>query len=307
MPVVPGFYQWVCFTPETTYGVYNGAGTAVWVRLTGDDSFAPVKVPARTVIRSADAANRRITNVSARYAVSAGLKTPLYPSQAGTWLAAAATLAGTPLNVASYTADHWDGQVIRRYLGGVCSSLDLTSSADSQYANLAMNWVFQKVDDANPATLPAPAETSFPSESPYLHTELSGSGYFKVGASAITQFDQFHLSIKNTIIARFYESSTIAFAIWGGRDVDLMTHLTYVDTTWRANYENQSAIALTAEFYRSALRTLALDFKTVDIVADRSVSRPLGGVMEQGFTAQAFYDITATPSPTDFAFTAAFT
>lgn len=301
MAVVPGFYQWVCFTPETSYGVYNSTGTAVWVRLTGDDSFTPNKVAARTVIRSADAQNRRITNVSARYAVSAGLKMPVYPSQIATWLGAAATLSGTPLNVTSYTADHWDGQVIRRYLGGVCQSMELASSVDKQYADLSSQWVFQAVDDANPATLPAPAETVFPSESPYLHTELTGK--FTVGASAITQFDQLHLSIKNTIVAKFYESPTIAFAQWCGRDIDLQTHLTYVDTTWRADYENQTALALKAEFYRSATKNLTLDFKTVSILSDRSVSRPLGGVMEQGWTAQAFYDATNT---TDFAFTAAY-
>ena len=303
MAVVPGFYQWVCFTPETTYGVYNGTGTAVWVRLTGDDSFTPTKTPARTVLRSADAQNRRITNVYAgRYAVAAGLKMPVYPSQIGTWLGAAASLSGTPLNCTSYTADYWDGQVIRRYLGGVCSGLDLTSSADSQYASLSSSWIFQAVDDANPATLPAPAETSFPSESPYLHTELTGK--FTVGATAITQFDQLHLSIKNTIAAKFYEAPTIAFAQWCGRDIDLQTHLTYVDTTWRADFENQTALALKAEFYRSATKNLTLDFKTVSILSDRSDSRPLGGVMEQGWTAQAFYD---TANTTDFAFTAAYT
>lgn len=300
---VPGFYQWAIATPETSYGVYNAAGTPIYIRLAGDDSFTPVKVPARTVIRSADASNRRITNVSSRYAVSAGLKTPLYPSQAGAWMGAAATLTGAPLNVGSYTFDHYDGVVIRRYLGMVCQSMDLTSTADAQYASLSMNWIGQKTDDANPSSFPAPAESNFPSESPYLHTELAGNGYFKVGGVTITQFDQLHLSIRNTIIAKFYESPTIAFAIWGGRDVDLQTHMTYVNTTFRGDFENQTALALTASFNRSATKHLDLNFETVDIISDRSVSRPLGGVQEEGWTAQAFYDPANT---NDFAFTAAF-
>src|SRR5438270_380435 len=116
MAVVPGFYQWLKLTPETTYGTYNAGGTAAWIRLAGDDAFAPQKVPAKTIIRSADASNRRITNVSSRYAVSAGLKTPLYPSQAQFLLTAAATLSGTPPNIGSYTADFWDGQATRRFL-----------------------------------------------------------------------------------------------------------------------------------------------------------------------------------------------
>lgn len=300
---VPGFYQWAVATPETSYGVYNAAGTPIYIRLAGDDSFTPAKVPARTVIRSADASNRRITNVSSRYAVSAGLKTPLYPSQAAAWMGAAATLSGAPLNIGSYTFDHYDGVVIRRYLGGVMQSFDLTSTADSQYANLGMQWVFQKVDDANPSAFPAPDESNFPTESPYLHTELTGSGYFKVGGVAISQFDQLHLSIKNTIAAKFYENPYIAFAIWAGRDVDLQTHMTYVNTTFRDDFEDQTALSLTASFYRAATKHLDLNFETVDFISDRNVSRPLGGVMEEGWTAQAFYDAANT---NDFTFTAAY-
>jgi|SRR6185312_5488882 len=301
MAVVPGFYQWVRWTPEATYGTFNGSGTAFWQRIEGDDGFNATKVPARTVIRSADAQNRRITNVSSRYAVSASVRTPGYPSQIGTWLGAAATLTGTPLNVGSYTADHFDGQVIRRYLGGVCSTLDLTSSSDRQYADLASQWVFQSVDDANPATLPAPAETVFPSESPYLHTELATK--FTLGGVALTQFDQLHLTIRNIIAAKFYELPTIAFAQWCGRDVDFQTHLTYFDTSLRADYEAQTALTFVAEFYRSATKNLTLTFETADIISDRSVSRPLGGVQEQGITVQAFYDMA---NSTDFAFTAAY-
>jgi hypothetical protein len=300
MAVVPGFYQWVRFTPETTYGVFNSGGTPFWVRLEGDDGFNAQLVPARTVIRSADAWNRRVTNVSSRYAISANLRTPAYPSQVGVLLGAAATLTGsTPPVISSYTADHFDGQVIRRYMGGVNSVLDLTSSADSQYADLATQWVFQQKDDSNPATLPAPAETVFPSESPYLHTELAGK--FTLAGAAITQFDQFHLTIRNTIAAKFYENAYIAFAQWCGRDVDLTTHLTYVDTTWRGFFEAQTALTLVAEYYRTTTKNLTLDFKTVDIISDRSVSRPLGGVQEQGVTVQAFYDAANT---NDFAFTA---
>jgi hypothetical protein len=299
---VPGFQQWLLLTQEATYGVFDsGAVNKAWIRLTGDDSFTPKKAPARTVIRSADGGNRRVTTVSSRYAVSAGLKTPLYPSQAGIMMAAAAGITGTPLNLPSYTADYWDGQVIRRYLGGVCQSLDLQSDAQTQHAHLNLSWIFKSVDDANPATFAAPASTVFPSESPYLHTELSSQ--FSVGGTGITQFDQFHVSIKNTIAAKYYELPTIAYALWAGRDVDLMSHLTYLDNTWRGYYEAQTALTLLAEYHRSSTKKLTLNFETVSLVSDRTVTRPLASVMEQGITCQAYYD---PANSNDFAATASY-
>jgi hypothetical protein len=301
MPVAPGFYQWLQLTEESSYGVYNSGGTSIWVRLAGDDAFTPSKVPARTIIRSADASNRRLQVLAGRYAISAGLKTPFYPSQAGSWLSAATALSGTPLNGTSWTATYFDGIVYRQYLGGVLQQFDLDSQADRQEAELSTQWLFQTVNDTG--SLAQPAITVFPSESPYLHTELGGR--FTLSGTPITQFDSFHMSVKNMWTAKFYEQAYISFAQWSGRDIDLSSHLTYVDTSWRADYEAQTALTFVAEFYRSSTRSCTLTFETAAFLSDRPVQHPLGGVLEQGITGQVFLDPTQS-TPTDFAFTASF-
>lgn len=301
MSTVPGFYQWVIFTQESAYGVYNSGGTTIWMRLVGDDSFSPNLVPARTVIRSADGYNRRVQNISARYSITASLKTKFWPTQANTILGAATTLVGSgDPTLTSWTADHFDGQAIRRYLGGMIQSLDMSSNAEQQDSDLSINWIFQQKSDTAPSTLPAPTAGDFPSENPYLHTQLGGN--FTIGSTpvAITQFNQFQLKISNILAPRFYELPYISLCQWGGRDIDLMTNLTYVDTSWRGYYEAQTPLTLVAE-YVAGSHSCQFHFQTVSIVSERSVTRPLAGVMEQGVTVQAFYDPT---SSSDFSFTA---
>ena len=134
---------------------------------------------------------------------------------------------------------------VRRYLGGKLGSLGLAATADSQYATLDLAWTFQSVDDTlTVSTFAQPLDTVFPAESPYLLTECTGR--FTVGSSpvVIPQFDTVNLSIANTLASKFYDLPTISFCRWAGRRLDLQTHLTYQDTSWRALYEAQTACTL---------------------------------------------------------------
>lgn len=304
MAVVQGFDSWLRVTPELVYGTYNTAGTGTfWIRLTGDTSFNPKKAPVRTQIRSADASNRRVTNISSKYTVGGSLSTPLYPSQAAEMMAMAATLSGSPLDLGSYTFDFFDTQAVRRYLGGKVQTFGLEASGDNQFAMLNYGLVFQSVADG--VTLAQPALTVFPAESPYLFTE--SAGFFTLGSTpvVITQYDSFSLNIANTVDAKHYEAATIAFAKWCGRDVNFSSHLTYVDTSYRTAYEAQTAETFVFQFFRSSTKTLTLTFETATILADRDQTLPLGGVSEQSISAEVFFDVTAdTGAGQDFEFTA---
>ena len=82
--------------------------------------------------------------------------------------------------------------------------------------------------------------------------------------------------------------------------MNLSTHLTYQDTSWRTLYEAQTACTLALEFYRGATKSLAFSFESANFVADHPVTTPLGDVVEQGLSIEAFYDQGASPSGTDF-------
>jgi hypothetical protein len=74
--------------------------------------------------------------------------------------------------------------------------------------------------------------------------------------------------------------------------VDLSTHLTLQDSTWRDYYEAQTALNLSAEFFRSSTpnQNCTLTFNTVNYVVNRTEEHPLGGVLTQGADIQCFYD-----------------
>jgi hypothetical protein len=248
----------------------------------------------RTEIRSADAYNRRVTNISAKYTAGGTLNTPLYPSQASFLMTAAATLTGgPPPDLNSYTVDHFDGvSTPRRYLGGKMQSFGLEGSSDSQYVMTNSTWVFQSITDG--VTLAQPALTEFPSEEPYLFVETVGKFTVGSGPTTITQYDNFKLSVANTVAADHYEAATIAYATWCGRDVNFDSHLTYVDSSWRSDFEAQTALQFVIEFYRSSTKNLTLTFETATILADRDQALPLAGVDTQSISAQAFFDVTAS-------------
>lgn len=272
---VPGFNQWLKLSVETNWGSGPGA-SPIGIRLAGDTAFKGTKTPIRTAIRSADSQNRRLQNISAKYSVSGSLRTPLYPSQATAILGWAGTLAGSPPDLASLCAEHFDGVQGRKYVGGKITQLALASDAESQYATLDIQFLFK---DCTDEAVTAPSD--YPTESPCLHTELAGA--FSVGG-AIALFDRFHCTIKNTIVAKFYESATIAMATWAGREVDVQAHCAYTDTALRALFEGQTAATMSAAYSGGP----TLTFGAVNFVSDRSTELPLGGIDEQGFTVQAF-------------------
>lgn len=183
---IQGSYQWLRLTKESTFGVYDPAGESIWVVLAGDNGFNAQYSKVRTVIRSADTSNRKRNNIATKYLLDGSFNTPLYPSQAQFLLDCASTLSATPpYGIPSMTADFFDSQVPRRWLGGMVQSCTINSDATTQYANLNMSWFFSKVDDAALSSgLPRPGCAELPMDDPYLFNDLAGT--FQFGATPAT-------------------------------------------------------------------------------------------------------------------------
>lgn len=281
-----GAQSWLKITPETTYGVRNGAGAATWCRLHADDAFTMRPAPLAQIIRSADGGNRRRQRVAARTAYAGQLTTLMYPTQAAVLLGAAFTLTSNDLG--SYTLDFFDSVRVQGYLGAKVKSLKIVSQADQDYLIVQIGWVAQRLD-ASLTTLAQPLDNVFPSEVPYEHVETDG--LVTVGGSAIGLYRGITVDVTNVLTGTWDEKRYITSCYYGGRDVDVQVDLQYVSTAFRAALEAQTALTVSLGWARtSPTKSVTLDLKTKDYVAVVADRIPLSGPAYQTVSIESFYD-----------------
>src|SRR5271166_6035948 len=142
-----GAQQWLRITQENTYGVRNASPSGsqvMWARLYQANPFSMRPVPARQIIRSADAGNRRRQVVAGRKVYAGVLNTLLYPTQASYLMTALTTLTSNAL--ASYTIDYFDSTRVQGYLGCMAQTGSITSNAQTDYVPLSITWIGQQLD-----------------------------------------------------------------------------------------------------------------------------------------------------------------
>ena len=291
-----GARQWLRLTPEVTFGEYNSGGTAVWVRLDTDNAFTPIITPGRGPIRDAAGGNRPVQMVSSTYSIAGNLSTLLYPTQASALLGWATTISGNDLG--SYTADYYDGQRVRRFLGGKVDSLKLSCSATGGEGVLRAEFglSFQTYAGSDPS-LAEPAFSVFPTTIPYV-LKQSSTG-FTVGGSVRTKYNKFEAMFKNRLQKTYDELAYPSNITYCGRDTSFSTSFQYTATTDQGNYESQTALTC-AMIFTHPTNTLTLDFKASGYMSTRTRSMPLGDVSREDYTIESFFDSSAT---TDFSFT----
>lgn len=282
------FQQWLRLTPETTFGVYASGNTPIWIRLEGDNAFKMSVIPQRQSRNSADAGNRRRSNISARYLVDGTLTTPFYPEQADALLSWAAEL--TSNQTSSMTADFFDSVRTRRYLGTKVKQYQLTSDSSSDELIQQLQLWALKPDGTDP-TLAQPADTVFPSSLPYLHTE--SAGLVKKDGAAITRYSSFTFTINNTLARQHDELPQVSQIDYCGRLVDMTLRKQYVDSTYRTLYEAQTPVALEAKWLRaSPSSSVLIDFASTCIISDLGDDLPLGGIGNSEVTFECHYTRT---------------
>lgn len=282
-----GALQWLRATKESSYGEYDGGadpGDVHWFRLVGANAFGMRAVPQRQVIRSADGGNRRRQVVASRKVVSGRLNTLFYPSQAGFLLSAALDL--TAYDLASYTLDYFDTVQVQRFAGCKVGGLELQGTAEQDYLTAGIDWVGCS---RSTTTLPAPADTVFPSENPYIHVE--SKGLLSIGG-AQTKYSRLSVSIKNVLAPTWDEDQWITNLYYAGRDVDLSTRVQYLAPTLRAAYEAQTPLAVSASWKRVGGLQTTLNLQDLARPDGLEDDLPLDNAAYQTLTLQAFYSQT---------------
>jgi hypothetical protein len=287
---------WLQLYQETAYGTFAPAGSLCSPRLYQGNSFTVRKVPQRQVIRTADAGNRPIQVVANRMVYTGTLNTLLYPTQAGYWATALSLLTGPPPDVPSYSATYWDSVQAWKLLGGKIQSFTITSSAQQDYIPISLNWIFQ-TRDTTFTTYPAPAESVYPTETPYQYVESASN--ITLGGSAVTKYKTVNVTVGNVLAGTWDELPYISSLLYCGRDMTFSFGPQYLATTYRSDFENQTALAFVLEWIRgpSSAHTLTFNCESSSYVSSIGDDLPLDGAGYQTVDVQVFFDKTAT---TDF-------
>jgi hypothetical protein len=294
MPGAVGSSQYLRFTKETTYGVYDatqhGTANELWMRLEGDNVFTPRRVQAVKYIRGADGFNRKVIGYNPRYTIAGDYSGSLYPTQAAVLLGWALTLSSNDLG--SFTIDYFDGIRPISYLGAKIGKLGVNADNSSDAAKLKLGLIAQQQAAPN-VNFVAPAATAFPSENPYLFQELAGN--LTINA-ARTNFKEIALTVDNKLAPTFNELAYISLCPFAGRDVSLEATVQYVATTDRTTFETTppTNFAATLEFIKaSPAHTLTINLESTNQLVSVSDMIPLGGVIYQKLMIDTLWDRTA--------------
>lgn len=284
-----GSRSWLRLRKETTFGTYNGAATAIWVPLIGDNAFSLRQQQSIGVIRSAHTGNRPWQRRTNRHTCTGRLTIPLFPSQAAALLGWAVTLTSHVLD--SYTCDFFNGTRYRRYLGVKVAGLSLSSSAegDEGRVGLAFDLVGQTTATITSGDLAEPADTDFPTDSYFVFQDLGSSG-LKVGTTQTT-FSAFNLSIKNILKPIFNSGAYASSILYGGRDVTFDFLPEYTATTLVEAYEGQTSLDCEATFTLGA-NTVKFDMHDVSYIESAEDQLPLAGEIRQAIRLAAHYSST---------------
>lgn len=301
--------EYVRLTPETSWGVFNGAGTPVVVQLTDSNQQTVRKVPQFWgPLRSAGGYNRRIKKGSSRYAVSGGLTNLIvYGSQASAWASWLTPVATAGVySLPSMTLDHAivledaaNTTLYARYLGLVVVQADFSVDSQSQLMRLNFSQLIGKsVATITVADFPEPLATDYPSDAPYV---LEHAPSLTVGSSR-AEFDSLKVSIQNKVDATFFNASTITRAKYAGRDVDWEATFPYVLAADRAAFEGVTAVAGSATFTNGA-HSLSFNFESQNFLDQVGDQLDMDKLFLQNLKLQSFFDSSAG-TPTDFSLSA---
>jgi len=283
---------WIELFKETSYGVFTGAGATAFPRLYGGNSFTARIVPARQIIRTADAGNRRIQVLANRLVIVGTLKTLLYPTQAAYWITAATTLTSNQLG--SYSIEYYDSTRVQRYLGGMVHSLRIMSSAQQDYVSMEIDWILQSLD-ATFTVFAQPAQSSYPTENPYQHVNTAGN--ITLGGTPVTKYKDFNVTINNVLQPTWDETTTISACYYSGRDLNFTMTPQYTAATFRQNYEAQTPLTWVAGWANAVPKSVTITGEASGYIGGINDDLPLDGPGYQGLQNEIFFDKTAA---TDF-------
>lgn len=297
MASIPGMAQWARWTPEATWGVFDGTATTTvfWTRLIDGAALKVDGAPVPQTIRGADGGNLRQQRYSKKTTYAFALKMPLYYSQASKivpFFTTPVTIGGRK-QIPSFTIDYWDGAEERRCLGARIAEGDLASDNESDTVMLTASGMYKKL--GTPVSLTEPASTLFPSEIPFCHQDAFGQ--LDIGG-AQANFKSIKGMWKNILKANFNESPYLTGLDYCGRDVSFQATVELADSARRALYENQTQqtsgkIGWSVTIAGPTTHAVLADFQGNCYLTNRDVNRDFTDNQYEALTIDAFKDQSA--------------
>jgi Phage tail tube protein len=294
--------EYLRWTPETTWGTYDAVATPAIIQLDQNNAFTMRKKPVEWMIRSAGAYARRVQKGSSKYALGGGLNMLCYDTQMAVLAPALFATSGNVLK--SATVDHvvvmedsGATKVYQRYLGVMAQQVVFSAKESDQLARLNLTLIGKSTATITVTDLAEPAAGDYPSGAPYVFEHC---GAFTLATSR-TEFEEFTLTIKNNLDARFMRTATLSRLKYCGRDVDFAIRFPYLTTADRAAMEAQTALAASMTMTNGS-NSMAFQFNSKNFVANVSDALDLDKVYLQSIEGQCFFDASAG-TPNDLAVT----
>jgi len=287
--------EYLQITPEVTPGTFNGAGTAVLIDLTENNSYTVHPEPVQGVIRSAGAYNRRFSTFSKKYALKGNLNVLPHGSQIAAlanWSIATATNTLT-----SYTVDH----VILNEAGTLTFSRDLgmyvqqatfAAQESDQWLKLQLQLVGMSRAVITASSFAAPTFASFPNDPIFTLEDLSTASGIELVAVQRVDVESMSLMVKNILDVRFFIAASAQKIKYCGRDVTLQAKLSLLSAATRADYEATTAIVANLEF-ENGTNTIAFNMESTNFYSSVVDELDNSKVFMQDITLEAHVDATA--------------
>jgi hypothetical protein len=228
----------------------------------------------------------------------------VFGSQAVFW-ASMINVAGTPIDVPSFTIDHAiqmeDGagtKVMHRYLGCKATQWQFTAAADTQLLRLALNFTGKTAVPITSTDFPDPAPGACATDAPFV---LENASTFTLGSGgARTEFDRFQATGVHVMDPTYFNSQTITRLGVKSRNVDGSVVFPYIVTADRADLEAVSPHPASCTFTLGT-HSLAFNFESANYITAVGDQLDYNRVFLQGITFADFFDSSAG---TDFSLSA---
>ena len=188
--------------------------------------------------------------------------------------------------------------VYRRYLGVMVDQCQITASERDPLVRLALQLTAQKPATITATDFPEPHATDYPDDPPYVFTMVGGA--FTLGTSR-AEFEQFQVTIKNMLDARFMASQYLTRLKYVGRDVDFSCKFPYVATVDRSDYESVTAVSASLAFSNGS-HSLGFNFHGRNFYASVEDDLALDKIHVQSIDIECYFDPSQAP-PADLTVT----
>jgi Phage tail tube protein len=259
--------RFLTITQEAAFGTYNGAGTAINIRLSSAGAFSPMEKPDFYTVMDGSGLGVQVLAGSQTVTLAGTLTTELTYSQAAfllgwscTRINAGQTLPWVttelpndlPSCTIDYARSYMDNAAFhtKRYLGCKVASLGLSGSKDSPKLMATIGIVASTVqgnqfDASSDPVITAPALTTYPTD---LAVFQQCRGTVTIRNVSRSNFDSFNLTLTNKV-KPYWDESRYANAIrLGGRSFTVSSRFRKKSTIddWTPLFGVTSQIATTS-------------------------------------------------------------